>query len=92
MGGVRPGSGPPRKAELAAKEAALMVWEKEIERREKILARRYVGRAMKSDRVLLDLRRTRIPDAKQSIELEHTGKITSTVIVETVDPRGITKK
>ena len=84
-GGKRPGAGRPRKAELDAREAKLVVWEKEIERREKALAQRYVRRAFKSDRVLLDVRRTRVPDAKQSIELDHRAQIAQRVVIETVD-------
>ncbi|MBI4490400.1 MAG: hypothetical protein HY694_15060 [Deltaproteobacteria bacterium] len=85
-GGKRPGAGRPRKAELDAREAKLVVWEREIERREKALAQRYVRRAFKSDRVLLDIRRTRVPDAKQSIELDHRAEIAQRVVIVTVDP------
>src|SRR3990172_6260241 len=91
-GGRRPGAGRPSKAELDAREAKLNVWEKEIERREKQLAKLYVERALKSDRVLLDLRRTRLADAKQELSVEHKGKISSQVIIETVDPHGMAKE
>lgn len=83
-GGKRPGAGRPTKAELEAKEAALTVWEKEIKRREEALAKRYVSRAFRSDRVLLDLRKARLPDAKQ--EIERSGSIAHTVIIQTIDP------
>ncbi len=53
-------------AELRAKELALKVWEKEITKREAILAKRWVDRALVDDQVLMDLRRTVIPDAKQT--------------------------
>ena len=70
----------------------LTVWEREIKKREEKLAKLYVKRAFKSDRVLLDLRKTRLADMKQEIEIEHKGKISSTVIIETVDPHGMGKK
>ena len=91
-GGRRPGAGGPRKADLRAKEEMLTVWEREIKKREEKLAKLYVKRAFKSDRVLLDLRKTRLADMKQEIEIEHKGKISSTVIIETVDPHGMGKK
>lgn len=67
--------GRPRKADLKAKEAMLTVWEREIKRREETLAKRYVRRAMKSDRVLLDVRKTRLPDAKQELGLTVHDKV-----------------
>ncbi len=81
-GGKRPGAGPPRKADLEAREELLGVWEKEIRKREARLAKRYVDRAFEDDRVLLDLRRTRLSDAKQEIDINQRH----TVIFETIDP------
>lgn len=67
--------GRPRKADLEAKQAMLTVWEREIKKREVALAKRYVKRAMHSDRVLLDLRKTRLPDAKQELDLTVHDKV-----------------
>ena len=57
-----------KKAELEVKEKELAiakdVWEKEIKSREQDLAKRYVEQAMKDNRVLLDLRKTRIVDVQ----------------------------
>ena len=53
-----------KKAELEAKEEEIViakdVWEKAIRAREKELADRYVDQALKDNRMLLDLRKTRI--------------------------------
>ena len=73
-GGKRnPPGGRPTKAALEAQEARLAVWQKELEKNELILARRYIKRAMKSDRVLIDARKATVPDAKQ--EIEHSGEV-----------------
>jgi len=73
-GGKRnPPGGRPSKAALEAQEARLAVWQKELEKNELILARRYIKRAMKSDRVLIDARKATVPDAKQ--EIEHSGEV-----------------
>ena len=73
-GGRRnPPGGRPRKATLEAQEARLAVWQKELEKNELILARRYIKRAMKSDRVLIDARKATVPDAKK--EIEHSGEV-----------------
>ena len=57
-----------KKAELEAKEQELAiakeVWGKAIKAREKELADRYVDQALTDNRILLDLRKTRIPDAQ----------------------------
>ena len=57
-----------KKAELEVKEKELAiakdVWEKEIKSREQDLAKRYIEQAMKDNRVLLDLRKTRIVDVQ----------------------------
>ena len=59
---------PLTKAELEAKEQELAiakeVWGKAIKAREKELADRYVDQALTDNRILLDLRKTRIPDAQ----------------------------
>ena len=81
-GGKRLGAGPPKKSELEAQAARLSVWQQEIEKREAKLAKRYVDRAFKDDRVLLDLRRTRLSDAKQEIDINQRHA----VIFETIDP------
>ena len=52
-------------AELRAKELALKVWERELSKREAILAKRWVDQAFVDNQVLMDVRRTVIPDAKQ---------------------------
>ncbi len=52
-------------AELMAKELALRVWERELSKREAILAKRWVDQAFVDNQVLMDVRRTVIPDAKQ---------------------------
>lgn len=67
--------GRPTKADLEARAAMLTVWEREIKKREAALARRYVKRAFQSDRVLLDVRRARLPDAKQGLDLTVHGKV-----------------
>ena len=57
-----------KKAELEAKkkelEIAKDVWERKIRAREDELATRYVDQALTDNRILLDLRKTRIPDAQ----------------------------
>ena len=74
-GGKRPNAGRPtneakttKKAELEAKkkelEIAKDVWERKIRAREDELATRYVDQALTDNRILLDLRKTRIPDAQ----------------------------
>ena len=74
-GGKRPGAGRPTKVALVAKKAELEiqeremaiakdVWEKEIAKKHKALAKRYVDRAMKNDVMLRDLRRTVFPNAQ----------------------------
>jgi hypothetical protein len=45
----------------------------ELEKNEVILARRYIKRAMKSDRVLIDARKATVPDAKHTIAIEGEG-------------------
>jgi hypothetical protein len=73
-GGKRnPPGGWPTNAALEAQETRLAVWQKELEKNELILARRYVKRAMKSDRVLIDARRATVPDAKHTIAIEGDG-------------------
>ncbi len=73
-GGRRdPAGGRPTRAALEAQEARLAVWQKELEKNELILARRYIKRAMKSDRVLIDARKATVPDAKK--EIEHSGEV-----------------
>jgi hypothetical protein len=56
-----------------AQEARLAVWQTELEKNELILARRYIKRALKSDRVLIDARKTIVPDARRTIEIESGG-------------------
>ena len=57
-----------KEAELEAKEQELAiakeVWGKAIKAREKELADRYVDQALTDNRILRDLRKTRIPDAQ----------------------------
>jgi hypothetical protein len=65
-----PPGGRPTNAALEAREARLAVWQKELEKNELILARRYIKRAMKSDRVLIDARKATVPDAKHTIAIE----------------------
>jgi hypothetical protein len=90
-GGKRnPPGGRPTKAALEAQEARLAVWQKELEKNELILARRYVKRAMKSDRVLIDARKATVPDAKQ--EIQHSGEIGVRPWLVDVDPRLEKKK
>lgn len=77
-GGKRnPPGGRPTKAELKAREQAVTVWEREVAKREEKLAKRWVDRAMSDDAMLRDVRKTRIPDAKQ--EIEHTGHVGITI-------------
>jgi len=65
-GGKRnPPGGRPTKATLEAQEARLAVWQKELEKNELMLAKRYIKRAMKSDRVLIDARKATVPDANK---------------------------
>ncbi len=66
--------------------------ERELDRLSKRLARRYVQRAQKSDTVLRHAVERALPAAKQEIGIAQKGKITSTVIIETVDPHGMAKK
>ena len=73
-GGKRnPPGGRPTKAALEAREARLAVWQKELEKNESTLARHYIKRAMKNDRVLIDARKATVPDAKK--EIEHSGEV-----------------
>lgn len=74
-GGKRRGAGRKSMAELKAKELALRVWEKELSKREAILAKRWVDRALVDDQVLMDLRRTVIPDAPQEVVVHHDRRI-----------------
>jgi hypothetical protein len=79
-GGKRnPPGGRPTKATLEAQEARLAVWQKELEKNELMLAKRYIKRAMKSDRVLIDARKATVPDAKQSIAIECQGLLEAAV-------------
>ncbi len=63
-GGKRRGAGRKSMAELKAKELALKVWERELSKRESKLAKLWVDRAFVDNQVLMDVRRTVIPDAK----------------------------
>ena len=79
-GGKRnPPGGRPTNAALEAQEARLAVWQKELEKNELILARRYIKRAMKSDRVLIDARKAIVPDAKRTIEMETGGLLEAAI-------------
>ncbi len=62
-GGKRPGAGRPTNAELEAKATMLEVWERKIQAREEALAKRYVDQAFLDNKVLIDLRKTRLPNA-----------------------------
>ncbi|MCH8054659.1 MAG: hypothetical protein IH857_00700 [Deltaproteobacteria bacterium] len=74
-GGKRRDAGRKSKAELKAKELALRVWEKELSKREAKLAKRWVDRALVDNQVLMDLRRTVIPDAPQEVAIHHGRRI-----------------
>jgi hypothetical protein len=79
-GGRRnPPGGRPTKAALEAQEARLTVWQKELEKNELMLAKRYIKRAMKSDRILIDARKAIVPDAKRTIEIETGGLLEAAV-------------
>jgi hypothetical protein len=78
-GRQNPPGGRPTKAALEAQEARLTVWQKELEKNELILARRYIKRAMKSDRVLIDARKATVPDAKHTIAIEGEGLLEQAV-------------
>ena len=58
-------------AELKAKELALEVWERELSKREAKLAKLWVDRAFVDNQVLMDVRRTVIPDAPQEVVVHH---------------------
>lgn len=88
-GGRRAGAGRPSKAEVDALQKVRDEIERELERLSKRLARRYVQRAQKSDTVLRHAVERAVPAAKQEIGIEHKGKITSALVIETVDPHGM---
>ena len=90
--GKQPNAGRPTKADITAKKAKLEIqerelaiakdiWEKEIAKKHKALAKRYVDRAMKNDVMLRDLRRTVLPDAQNDKE----GKDQTPVIYNIID-------
>ncbi len=88
-GGKRnPPGGRPTKAALEAQEARLAVWQKELEKNELILARRYIKRAMKSDRVLIDARKATVPDAKHTVVLEDGGLLEKAIRIAEERRRG----
>jgi hypothetical protein len=65
--------GAPKTADLRAKESRLEVWQRELEKWDAKLAKRFCEEAMKDNSVLLSARKSAIPDAKQEIEL--TGQL-----------------
>ena len=65
-GGKRKGAGRKSMAELKAKELALRVWERELSKREAKLAKWWVDQAFVDNQVLMDVRKTVLPDAKQT--------------------------
>lgn len=69
-GGKRPGAGRPTKAELAEKEAMLNIWEKKLEEKAEMIIDRYLAEALKDNKVLIDVMKKMIPDAKQEIEIQ----------------------
>ena len=73
-----------KKAELEAKEQELAiakeVWEKAIKAREKELADRYVDQALTDNRILLDLRKTRIPNAQNDKDTQDKPPIIYKII------------
>ena len=90
-GGKRPNAGRPtneakatKKAELEIKEKELQiakeVWEKEIKGREQELAKRYVDQALTDNRILLDLRKTRIPNAQNDKDTQDKPPIIYKII------------
>lgn len=66
--------GRPTKAELKEKAIRLEIWERELAQTEREAAHRYGSRSLKSDRVLIDRRKTVMPDAPQTVRVE--GEIT----------------
>ncbi len=87
--GKQPGAGRPTKAELDAREAKLNVWEAAIIKEEEKLANHWIKEAFKDNSVLKDIRKVRIPDARQEIDIQTHG----TVIVKTnVDPHANRRK
>ncbi len=79
-GSKRKSAGRKSMPELMAKELALRVWERELSKREAKLAKRWVDRAFVDNQVLMDVRKTVLPDAKQEVAV-HLG---GTVIIQTI--------
>jgi hypothetical protein len=74
-GGKREGAGRKSAAELKAKESRLEVWQRELEKWDERHARRLCEQGMVDNQVLLAIRKTAVPDAKQEIELSGQLKV-----------------
>lgn len=88
QGGKREKAGRPKLAELNAKEARLIVWQRELTKWDAKHAKRFCEQAMEDNTVLLSARKAIIPDAKQEVEITGGLKI---IKVNAFDPDGDAK-
>ena len=66
----------------------LEVWERNIQKQEEALSKHYVDQAFLNNKVLIDLRKTRIPDAQKEVGVDGPTTISKQPLYDAlVDPK-----